>query len=92
MLKEGRTPKHYYRPIGDVFGYEDKDGNKVTLEVVKCRLCEGCYFDHRETECVNSEEVTGSCVMDVRWDETSVIFKEVENENENENENERRIK
>ena len=81
MLKEGKTAKRCYRPVGDVFEYEYKNGNKVTLEVEKCSgLCEGCYFDHREFECNYSEEVTGSCARVDRWDETSVIFKEVKND------------
>lgn len=60
------------RKIGEVLTI-----NGVTLEVVKCEGCTGCYFDECDSAYAPAKLIIGPCSDNRRSDNTSVIFKMV---------------
>lgn len=64
--------KYKTRPIGEIFEY-----NKVTLQVVIRRGCEGCYFYHFAI-CINRRRINGHCSHLQREDRKDVIFKRID--------------
>ena len=58
------------RKIGEVFTYEGK-----TYQVVKSNMCMDCAFKGRM--CSLFKLYTGPCTSSIRFDKTSVIFKEI---------------
>lgn len=59
------------RDIGEVFRY-----NKLILQVVENKTCEGCYFCDG-CDCLYLRSVTGYCSMSNRIDRKSIIFKRI---------------
>ena len=60
------------RKIGEMFTYKDK-----TYQVVKDIICENCSFTY--PACYYLKNILGNCCNAARADETSVIFKEINN-------------
>lgn len=60
------------RKIGEIFTYNGK-----TYQVVKDIICDNCSFTY--PECYYLKNILGNCCNAVRADETSVIFKEINN-------------
>ena len=60
------------RKIGEIFTYNGK-----TYQVVKSSSCNGCAF--RGRVCSIHKSYTGPCTSNIRFDKTSVIFKEIKN-------------
>ena len=61
------------RKVGEVLTI-----NGVTLEVVECEECTGCYFDECDSAYAPAKLIIGPCSDNRRSDNTSVIFKKVE--------------
>lgn len=60
------------RELGEIFTYKGK-----TYQVVKDIICENCSFTY--PECYYLKNILGNCCNAARADETSVIFKEINN-------------
>lgn len=60
------------REIGEIFTYKGK-----TYQVVKDIICENCSFTY--PACYYLKNILGNCCNAARADETSVIFKEINN-------------
>lgn len=60
------------REIGEIFTYKGK-----TYQVVKDIICENCSFTY--PACDYLKNILGNCCNAARADETSVIFKEINN-------------
>ena len=60
------------REIGEIFTYKGK-----TYQVVKDIICENCSFTY--PTCYYLKNILGNCCNAARADETSVIFKEINN-------------
>lgn len=59
------------RPVGEIFKFDE-----VKLKVVEDFSCEGCYLDTFDC-CLNFRKETGYCSKVVRYDNKSVIFKQI---------------
>lgn len=60
------------RELGEIFTYKGK-----TYQVVKDCMCENCGFTH--SACESLQDILGNCCITTRTDETSVIFKKINN-------------
>lgn len=60
------------RKVGEIFTYKGKP-----YQVVKDIICENCSFTY--PECYYLKNILGNCCNAARADETSVIFKEINN-------------
>lgn len=58
------------------------EGKEIVLQVaqVKKETCDGCYFRNGKTCTLTdtTEDIVGMCSSEVRTDNTSVIFKQVQ--------------
>lgn len=56
---------------------EKKVGDKIVIEIVAQKGCNGCFFDNKNGDC-DIPEGMDDCSGDVREDSTSIIFKLIE--------------